>query len=105
MPVPKLIDVDIVRGQAANFLVTVPAEANLAAATIDFGISIGPSQPYIIDLSTTIDGQIITASLTGEQSETLDKVKYYYSCWVIISGDPTPVARGYINVTKDSRNN
>lgn len=105
MPVPELVDVDIVRGQAANFLVTVPPEADLLAASIEFGISIGPSQPYIVDLPTSVDGQVITGALSGAESATLDRVKYYYSCWVTISGDPTPVARGYINVTKDSRNN
>ncbi len=104
MPVPELKEIEIVRGQATNFLVTVPVEADLSSATIDFGISKGVSEPYLVDLTTTVDGQVITGKLTNTQSASLTSNRYYYSCWVIISGDPTPVARGYITLKSDSRN-
>jgi len=105
MALPVIKNIDIIRGQAANLLVTVPDEADLLAASIQFGVSIGPSQPYIITLPTNVDGQVITGALEAADSETLTGKKYYFSCWVVISGDPTPVARGYLNVTNDSRNN
>lgn len=104
MPLPEIKNIELVRGQAANLNVTVPAEADLTAATIEFGIANGISTPYVVDLATSVDGQVITGKLTGAQSASLPLLRYYYSCWVTILGDPTPVARGYITFTQDPKN-
>jgi hypothetical protein len=102
--IPELKNIDIIRGQALDIEVTVPDGADLSGATATFGIAETPESAYVVNLTTSKSGQVITAVLTETKSLLLTRRQHYYSCWVIIGGDPTPVARGYINVSNDPRN-
>ena len=99
---PKLGRINIIRGQALNIEITVPYEVDLSGAMVTFGIADQPETPYTTTLPTSKSGQVITAKLSGTESELLTMPKHYYSCWLVIADDPTLVARGYINVTSDS---
>ena len=97
-------EISIMRGQAVDIEIDVPKEADLSIATIEFGVSIGPSDPYLFTLSTTVSGNTIKGTLEGSETLPLDKKTYYYSCWVIINDDATPVARGFLKLSDDLRN-
>ena len=101
---PLISNIDIIRGQALDIEITVPAGVDLSGATVAFGISDAPNFAYSVNLTTSKAGQVITAFLTETESVLLTKRQHYYSCWLVIADDPTPVARGYINVSNDSRN-
>jgi len=102
--IPEIKNIQIIRGQALDIEVTVPAGVDLSGATATFGISDTPESAYIVNLDTSKSGQVITALLSETKSLLLTKRQHFYSCWVVIANDPTPVARGYINVSNDSRN-
>lgn len=104
MSVPPFGSIEMIRGQALDIEVTVPGEADLTGATVEFGLALSPKHPYVETLSTTKAGQVITAEITGAQSSGLKCSRYFYSCWIVISGDPTPVARGYLTLLPDSYN-
>lgn len=104
MSVPEIKSIHAIRGQSLFIDIPVPDDADLSGASIEFGIAENDSLPYIETLSTTTSGQTITADLSSEISLALHKSRYYFSCWLVIGGDPTPVARGYINIKGDSRN-
>jgi len=102
--IPELKNIEIIRGQALDIEVTVPSGVDLSGATASFGISDNPESAYIANLTTSKSGQVITAILSETESLSLTRAQHYYSCWVVIADDPTPVARGYINVSNDPRN-
>lgn len=104
MTPPEIGSIDIIRGQALDIEITVPAEVDLTGALVSFGIADTPTAPYTETVQTSKSGQVITARLTGDQSARLARPKHYYSCWIVIADDPTPVARGYINIENDPRN-
>jgi len=97
----------ILRGQAIEISIPVIEQdrqpADLAGATAEFGLSASPSQPYEHVVSTAVEGNTITASISSALSAQLGRGMYYFSCWVTISGASTPVARGFLTVTNDSR--
>ena len=97
-------NIEIVRGQVLDIEITVPTGVDISNATVTFGISDAPDFAYDLTLTTSKSGQVITAILTGEKSLLLTKSQHFYSCWVLVAGNPTPVARGYIKVCGDSRN-
>lgn len=103
MIAPSFSDFEILRGQALDISISVPVEADLSAATVTFGLSDSYSSTYSQTLTTSKSGQVITAYLDSATSKDLVEDAYYYSCWIDISGDYTPVARGYIKVKDDSR--
>lgn len=103
---PKIGEIKIIRGQALDINITVPQGVDLASATVTFGIADSATSPYTTTLPTTKtgNGKVITAQLSGADSAQLNRAKHYYSCWLEISGDPTPVARGFFKIENDSRN-
>ena len=101
---PQLNNIEIIRGQVLDIEITVPAGVDISNATVSFGISDGPEFAYEVTLTTSKSGQVITAILTEAKSLLLVKDRQFYSCWVVIAGNPTPVARGYIKISNDSRN-
>ena len=103
MIAPEFSDFQILRGQALDINISVPGEADLSAAIVTFGLSGSYSSTYIKTLETSKSAQVITAYLDSETSKGLTEDRYYYSCWIEILGDYTPVARGYITVKDDSR--
>ena len=105
MILPKNIDIDLIRGQALDILVTVPDDVDLVNAVASFGISRSPLLGYDKMLPVNILGQVITANLSGQDCAELIEQKYYYSCWIVIASDPTPIARGSLKIKPDSRNN
>lgn len=104
MTIPVLTTIEIVRGQALDIEVTVPSKIYLLGATVEFGIAPSMATPYNLILSTSKSGQVITGSLESIDSAGLDLIKYYFSCWITVEGNSTPVARGYLLVSDDSRN-
>ncbi len=104
MTIPALTTLDMVRGQALDIEVTVPVEVDLSGATVEFGIAKSSSSPYELSWSTSKAGQIITGALESIDSEGLELGRYFFSCWITISGDSTPVARGYLLISSDARN-
>jgi len=102
--IPPINNISIIRGQALDIEVSVPAGVDLSGATAAFGISDNPESAYKVNLATSKSGQVITAILNAADSLMLTRSQHYYSCWVVIANDPTPVARGYINVSNDPRN-
>jgi hypothetical protein len=102
--IPALGRIDIIRGQALDIVISVPDAINLDGATALFGISGSNFSAYTLTLPATVAGQTLLVSLTGTQSTGLANKTHYYSCWLEIAGDPTPIARGIIGVTADSRN-
>ena len=102
--IPSISNIEIVRGQALDIEVTVPDGVDLSGATATFGIAETPESAYTVNLTTSKAGQVITAALTEAKSLLLTRKQHYYSCWVVIGDDPTPVARGYINISNDPRN-
>ena len=102
--IPSISNIEIVRGQALDIEVTVPEGVDLSGATATFGIAETPESAYTVNLTTSKAGQVITAVLTEAKSLLLTRRQHYYSCWVMIGDDPTPVARGYISVSSDPRN-
>ena len=103
MKAPQFNNFEILRGQALDIDITVPVEADLSAATVEFGLSTSADAAYTDTINTTKAGQIITAEIDSVTSAGLTADTYYYSCWINITGDYTPVARGYITVKDDSR--
>ena len=104
MSVPATSSVCAVRGQALDIEVTVPDEADLSVATIEFGIAPNEKSAYLFTLTTSFSGQVITGTMTEAQSLQLIRSQYYFSCWVTIESDPTPVAVGWLRLTPDPRN-
>jgi len=102
--IPTSETIEIVRGQALDINVTVPDAVDLTGATVEFGIAKSSSSPYELSLSTSKAGQIITGALESIDSEGLELGRYFFSCWITISGDSTPVARGYLLISSDARN-
>lgn len=104
-PVPTDTSFAIVRGQAVDIEVTVPDGVDLGAATeIGFGFAPSETEAYTDELSTSFSGQVITAVLPGSVSVDMAKPSYFFSCWVVIGGDATPVARGRMRIVNDARN-
>lgn len=99
--------IGIIRGQALDIEIPVTnvdgSPANLSGATILFGMAATARSDYAITLTTSVSGSTITAALTSAIAEALTLSQYYFSCWVDISDDGTPVARGTITVYNDSR--
>lgn len=99
--------IEILRGQALDIEILVlntdGTAANLAGATVLFGISKAPKVDYDTTLTTSVTGSTITAELTSTIAAALVNQQYYFSCWVQISSEWTPVARGYLTVYNDSR--
>lgn len=104
MILPKSKDIEIIRGQALDILVTVPDDVDLTNAVASFGISLSPRLAYSKMLPVSIIDKVITANLSGSDCSELTEQKYYYSCWITIASDPTPIARGSFKLTPDSRN-
>ena len=104
MILPKNTDIHIVRGQALDILVTVPEDTDLTFAMAYFGISPSPLVGYSKMLPVEIEGQVVKADLSGEDCSELTDSRYYYSCWIVKANDPTPIARGFLKITPDSRN-
>lgn len=104
MTIPKMGRVEIIRGQALDICIKVPADVDLTGSSIVFGISNSVDLGYHTILPTTWEGDTITAFLSGNVSSTLTLSTYYYSCWIDIGNDPTPTVRGSLTLTKDSRN-
>src|SRR6056297_44549 len=104
MAVPDISTINAVRGQALDIEITVPAELDLTSATVEFGIARSPTLAYEKTLNISKSGSIITAALESSDGADLPNSRYYWSCWATIASDSTPVARGYIFLTNDSRN-
>jgi hypothetical protein len=102
--IPALGRIDIIRGQALDIVISVPDAIDLTGSTALFGIAGSKFSAYTLTLTATVLGQTLLVPLTGSQSEELNQETHYYSCWLVIAGDPTPIARGIIGVTADSRN-
>jgi len=102
--IPALGRIDIIRGQALDIVISVPDAINLTGATALFGIAGSSLTAYTLTLTATVSGQTLLVPLTGVQTAELNQKTHYYSCWLEIAGDPTPIARGIIGVTADSRN-
>lgn len=98
MAAPEFTSFSILRGQALDIEINVPAGIDLSGSTITFGIAPSVKVPYEIMLPVVLDGGVITADLDGDTSDELSLSMYYFSCWA----DDTPLARGYISVLKDS---
>ena len=102
--IPPISNIEIIRGQALDIEVKVPDGVDISSATASFGIAFTPESAYTVNLTTSKAGQVITAALTETKSLLLTRAQHYYSCWIVIGTDPTPIARGYINVSNDPRN-
>lgn len=98
----------ILRGQALDIEVPVinaetGAEADLAGATLDFGLALGRDSAYVHTLSASKAAHVITGQIDNALSEQLTEGEYYFSVWVTIAGASTPVAKGFLTVSNDSR--
>src|SRR5690625_5625951 len=73
----------ILRGQAIEISIPVIEQdrqpADLAGATTEFGLSASPSQPYEHVVSTVVEGNTITATISSALSAQLDRGMYYFS--------------------------
>src|SRR6056297_1907573 len=100
-------DINLIRGQALDIEIPVKnddgTDTDLAGATIEFGLASSSNRPYTQTIPTSVSGSLITAAIDSDTSEELDRRQYYYSTWVTIAGESTPVARGTIIVENDSR--
>jgi hypothetical protein len=102
--IPALGRIDIIRGQALDIVISVPDAIDLTGATALFGIAGSKFSAYTLTITATVSGQTLLVPMTGVQSAELIQEEHYYSCWLEIAGDHTPIARGNIGVTADSRN-
>lgn len=95
-----------IRGQAREYVMTVLNDdgtpTDLTGAVIVFGIASSSSQPYSLELSTSVADNVITAILTSAECAALTGKKYYFSSWVTTGTESTPVARGYLEIQQDS---
>ena len=97
----------IARDQALDFVIPVlnndGTPTDLTGAVVEFGIATSDRSSYMTTLSTSRVDNVITAKLTSIESSALTLSRYYFSAWVTISGESTPVAKGYLTVQNDSR--
>lgn len=98
----------ILRGQALDIDVPViNAEtgepADLAGATFKFGLALSNESAYAHELTTSNAAHVITGVIDNALSEQLTETEYYFSVWVTIAGASTPVAKGFLTVSNDSR--
>jgi len=102
--IPEQGRIDIIRGQALDIIISVPNGINIDGATAELGIADSQLSAYTITLPSTTNGQAFMFALEGADSLNLTGKTHYYSCWMLSGGVPTPIARGVIGVTDDSRN-
>lgn len=97
----------VLRGQALDILIAVVDQAgepvDVELATVVFGIGLAADQPYLHELPVEVSGDVISASLSSTLAAQLTAKQYYFSCWVTISSESTPVVRGTLTVQNDSR--
>lgn len=96
----------LIRGQSLEIEIPVTEDgdpADLSSATAEFGLAPSSSSAYTLNLSPTITASTVAAEIGSAQSEQLTGSRYYFSAWVTIAGESTPVARGHISVQSDSR--
>lgn len=100
-------NITIIKGQALDIDITVTDSAgdaaDLSAASATFGIATSKNAAYTQELDTTIASNVITAELTSAISAALTAGVYYFSAWVLIGSDWTPVAYGQFIIRSDSR--
>lgn len=101
----------ILRGQDIAIRVSVVDQdtgdpVDLTAATVEGGLARRNREPYLIDgVGSVEDTNVAVLSFSGSDTETLPRGAYYFSVWVILSGEATPVAIGVLPVEDDPRAN
>lgn len=97
----------VVRGQALDIEIAITDQdgnaPDLTGATATFGIAPDNKTTYQETLTATISGETLTAELTSAISGSLAPGNYYFSAWVHMGSDDTPVALGKLTIQPDAR--
>ena len=98
----------ITRGQALDIRIEVTDVAGdpvmLSGATLKAGISRTPGSAYLVTGDISIDGSVMIVSLTPEDTASLSVLAHYFSAWVGFGQDDTPVAKAWVIVQDDPKN-
>lgn len=97
----------LMQGQAIELEIPVVncagEPADLTAAAVEFGIAPNHAAPYTVTPAARIEGSTVFVALTSAETAALDAGPLYFSAWVTIAGQSTPIARGVLTVRRDSR--
>ena len=104
---PETQCIYILQGQALDLVIPVSDSdgnaVDVEGATVEFGLSESPTESPTEMIPTTESGNEITASLTSAKNLELGPGKSFFSCWVTINGESTPVARGWLYISESTR--
>lgn len=104
--IPIAQDIDILEGQAIDFTVPVTEDGvavNLDGADLKFYISPRQGQAPVLTKTPSSTDNIISESLTTTESLDLGANRYYYSFWITLLGESTPVARGLLRIRNSTK--
>lgn len=105
--IPETQRIEILLGQALELTIPVTDsdgnDVNVEGATVEFGLGPDPVSTPTELLPTSESGNEITVTLSTAKCLELGEGMLFFSCWVTIASDATPVARGWLRIIGSTR--
>jgi len=100
--------IEILAGQALELTIPVVDQdtgenVEVEGATVDVGLGSSSTVAPAENLPHSESGHEITMTLSSQQSLELSGSSHYFSVWLTILGESTPVARGWLEIRKSTR--
>lgn len=105
--IPETQCIEILLGQALELTIPVTDsdgnDVNVEGATVEFGLGPNSGASPTETLHTSESGNEITVTLSTAKCLELGAGMLFFSCWVTIAGDATPVAMGWLRIIDSTR--